>query len=60
MTRAEFYKTYGSMSFPYYPKELRGVSPVTGAFETFKVESGLAMLFCRILEEEGYTCVEGI
>jgi hypothetical protein len=60
MTRAEFYKTYGSMSFPYYPKELRAVSPVTGAFEVFKVESGLAMIFARVLEAEGYTRVEAI
>jgi hypothetical protein len=60
MTRAEFYKTYGSMSFPYYPKELRAVSPVTGAFETFKIESGLAMTFTRVLEAEGYTRVEAI
>ncbi len=60
MTRSEFYKTYGLMSFPYYPKELRAVSPVTGAFETFKIESGLAMTFRRILEEEGYTSVEAI
>jgi hypothetical protein len=48
------------MSFPYYPKELRAVSPVTGAFETFKVESGLAMTFTRVLESEGYTRVEAI
>ena len=48
------------MSFPYYPKELRAVSPVTGAFETFKIESGLAMTFRRVLEEEGYTRVEAI
>ncbi len=60
MTRSEFYKTYGLMSFPYYPKELRAVSPVTGAFETFKIESGLAMTFTRVLEEEGYTSVEAI
>jgi hypothetical protein len=60
MTRAEFYKTYGSMSFPYYPKELRAVSPVTGTFETFKIESGLAMTFTRVLEAEGYTRVEAI
>jgi len=33
---------------------------VTGAFETFKVESGLVMTFTRVLEEEGYTRVEAI
>jgi hypothetical protein len=60
MTRTEFYKTYGSMSFPYYPKELRAINPATGAFETFKVESGLAMTFQRILEAEGYTRVESV
>lgn len=60
MTRAEFYKTYGSMSFPYYPKKLSAFNPVTKKYEYFKVESGLAMTFTRILEEEGYTRVEAV
>ncbi len=60
MTRAEFYKTYGSMSFPYYPKKLSAFNPVTKKYEYFTVESGLATTFTRVLEAEGYTRVETV
>lgn len=50
----QFFATHGRTSFPYYPKRYRGFNPVTKQYESFLIESGRQIEFCKAMEADGF------